>query len=549
MPDVVTRFAPSPTGYLHVGGARTALFCWLMARHNKGRFILRIEDTDQKRNTPTATQQVMQDLQWLGIHWDEGPLNADGSEYRGDNGPYLQSQRMEIYNRYLKQLLDEGKAYYCFETQQELQELREQAMREKKSFIYPRPEVFPTEQDVARARAEGRPVVVRFVADQRSPIIVKDIVRGDVTFPPGEVGDFIIRKSDGFPTYHFACVVDDELMGVTHIIRGQEHLMNTPGHQLLQRALGFRIPLYAHMSVTVSESGGKLSKREQAKSLLQTIKKQQAQLNMQELARAGDISAEQLTEFLQGKSTPDGPCIIAMAKYLGLHLPEINVVDFRRSGYIPEAMVNFLALLGWSPGDDREIMTIDELVEAFDITRLNKTNSLFDRKKLMAFNTDHMRRLGPDKLLKYFKDYLSINDSPVAGADDKVLLKLLKACEGARRLADVEQKSRFLFLEQVEFDPKAVKKVLKKQGAEDLLTQARAALACLSVWDEKSIHNAIMDLCTVNEVGMGKVAQPIRVAITGSMISPGIVDSLLLLGQERTVKRIDDTLAFMKTIS
>ncbi|MCK4629770.1 MAG: glutamate--tRNA ligase, partial [Sedimentisphaerales bacterium] len=216
---IVTRFAPSPTGYLHLGGARTALFCWLMARHNGGKMILRIEDTDQKRNTPTATKQVIEDLRWLGIDWDEGP------DVGGPNGPYLQSQRRDIYDRYIKKLLDEGKAYYCFERPEELKAMRDKAIAEKKTFIYPRPQSFPDIGDVEKARAEGRPVAVRFVVPQLETIVVEDIVRGRVSFPGGEFGDFVIQKSDGFPTYHFGCVVDDELMGVTHVIRGQEHLM------------------------------------------------------------------------------------------------------------------------------------------------------------------------------------------------------------------------------------------------------------------------------------------------------------------------------------
>jgi glutamyl-tRNA synthetase len=215
---VVTRFAPSPTGYLHVGGARTALFNWLFARRMGGTFILRIEDTDQKRNTPTATRQVMDDLRWLGIQWDEGP------EVGGPNGPYLQSQRRDIYDKYVKKLLDEKKAYYCFDTPDELDALRKEAETQKKNFIYPRPKDFPDESDVEKAKARDKPATVRF-AMPLTGIVVADVVRGEVKFGPGEIGDFIIQKSNGFPTYNFACVVDDYLMKVTHVIRGQEHLV------------------------------------------------------------------------------------------------------------------------------------------------------------------------------------------------------------------------------------------------------------------------------------------------------------------------------------
>ncbi|MHC5190860.1 MAG: glutamate--tRNA ligase [Planctomycetota bacterium] len=248
---IVTRFAPSPTGYLHVGGARTALFNWLLARQAGGKFLLRIEDTDMKRNTATAADQVLKDLKWLGLDWDEGP------DIDGPNGPYKQSERRDIYDKYIAQLIDEGKAYYCFDTPEELTELRLAAEREKRNNIYPRPDVFPDAAAAEKARAEGRPVTVRFAITQTEPVVIQDEVRGTISINPTELSDFIIQKSDGFPTYHMAVVIDDELMGVTHIIRGQEHLMNTPNHQLLQKALGFRIPTYAHMSVTVSEGGGK----------------------------------------------------------------------------------------------------------------------------------------------------------------------------------------------------------------------------------------------------------------------------------------------------
>jgi glutamyl-tRNA synthetase len=258
---IVTRFAPSPTGYLHVGGARTALFNWLLARQAGGKFLLRIEDTDTKRNTATAADQVLKDLKWLGLDWDEGP------DIGGPNGPYKQSERRDIYDRYIAQLIDEGKAYYCFDTPEELAEMRLAAEKEKRNNIYPRPEVFPDAAAVEKARAEGRPVTVRFAITQTEPVVIQDEVRGAISIDPAELSDFIIQKSDGFPTYHMAVVIDDELMGVTHIIRGQEHLLNTHNHQMIQKALGFRIPTYAHMSVTVSEGGGKLSKRERPKTL------------------------------------------------------------------------------------------------------------------------------------------------------------------------------------------------------------------------------------------------------------------------------------------
>ena len=534
---VVTRFAPSPTGYLHIGGARTALFNWLLARKTGGKFLLRIEDTDQKRNTPAAARQVMDDLRWLGIGWDEGP------EVGGPNGPYFQSQRKEIYDKYIKQLIDDKKAYYCFDTPDQLQQMREKAQAEKKNLIYPRPDKFPDDKDVAKARAQDKPVTVRFAMPTTGDIIVSDVVRGEVIFAAREIGDFIIQKSDGLPTYHFACVVDDELMGVTHVIRGQEHLMNTPGHQALQEALGFRSPVYAHMSVTVSESGGKLSKRERPKALRQAIKAL-GDFDTQKLAGAANISVAEVKEFVKGKNTPDMSAVDAMAEYLGIRLPEINVVDFFKSGYLPEAVVNFLALLGWNPGDEREIMRLDELIDAFDLGRLTKANSLFDRKKLIAFNTEHIKMLPDDRLLGRFKDYLKAIDSPVAAAEDKLLARFIKINAGARTLADIEKKCRFVFIDNrdVQYDEKAVKKVLLKNDGLAILRAVGERLAGLEVITPETVEKLLRDLAAERRLGLGKVAQPLRVSICGTTVSPPIFDSVDVLGIQNTLQRIENTL-------
>ncbi len=536
-PRVVTRFAPSPTGYLHIGGARTALFNWLLAKKTGGKFILRIEDTDLKRNTPTATQQVIDDLKWLGITWDEGP------EVGGPNAPYFQSQRRETYDKYIKQLLDMGRAYYCFESTEELGQLRGQAEAQKKGFIYQRPAELPTQKDVEKAKAEGKPVTIRFAMPEGT-IVINDIVRGEVSFNTAELGDFIIIKSDGFPTYNFACVIDDHLMGITHVIRGQEHLMNTPGQQALWQALGFgNPPQYAHMSVTISESGGKLSKRERPQTLRKAIKAR-PEIYLGKLADIGGIGTDVLKDFLAGDSVPDVPAIEAIAKYLGVELPEINVVDFFKNGYIPEAMVNFLALLGWSTGDTREVMPLQELIDCFDITRLTKSNSLFDRGKLVAYNTEHLKMLPKEKLLAHFKAYLKVVDSPVAKADNETLLRLIKICEGARTLADIEHKCKFLFVadDKIEFDEKAVQKVLLKDNGLAMLKLVRDKLAEMPELTEQGIEDMLRSLANQNNVGLGKVAQPLRVAITGSTISPPIFDSVQMLGKQNTLARIDNTL-------
>jgi glutamyl-tRNA synthetase len=535
---VVTRFAPSPTGYLHVGGARTALFNWLFARRMGGKFILRIEDTDLKRNTPTAMQQVIDDLHWLGIEWDEGP------EVGGPNGPYLQSQRMDIYDKYVRKLLDEQKAYYCFDTTEELEGLRKEAEAQKKGFVYARPEKFPDKNDVEKARTQGRPLTVRFAIPE-GQIVIDDIVRGKVSFNTVELGDFIIQKSDGFPTYNFACVVDDYLMKITHIIRGQEHLMNTPGQQELWKALGFgELPKYAHMSVTVSQGGGKLSKRERPKALWNAIKDLPEKYLYDDLCDIAQINVNEMKNFINRRVSPDMPAIDAIAAHLGIQLPEINVVDFFKSGYLPQTMVNFLALLGWNPGDKREIMSVEELIECFDLLRLTKTNSLFDRKKLLAFNTEHIRMQGSEKVLTHFKDFLKVIKSPVAKADDKMLSKIIELCAGARTLADIERKSRFLFFDndQIKYDEKAIKEVLLKNDGLAILRIVRDKFATMEQFTVENIEAVLRGLAAERGIELGKVAQPLRVALCGGTISLPIFDAAQILGKEKTLERIDNTL-------
>jgi glutamyl/glutaminyl-tRNA synthetase len=391
---------------------------------------------------------------------------------------------------------------------------------------------------------------VRFAVPQDKPIVVSDVVRGEVTFAAGEIGDFIIQKSDGFPTYNFACVVDDELMGITHVIRGQEHLMNTPAQQTLQQELGFRSPVYAHMSVTVSEGGGKLSKRERPEALRKIIKADKS-IDLEKLAEAGNISREELDGFLGGQSVPDMPSIDAMAKYLGTALPEINVVDFFQSGYLPETMVNFLAFLGWNPGGRREVMSIDELISSFDLSRLTKSNSLFDRDKLLAFNTEYIKMLKVDELMRHFRDYIKTVASPLTRADDRMLKKIIKANAGARTLAQAEQKSRFLFLDddKIDYDKKAVAQVLMKHDAINMLKIVRSRLAEMDEFTERKIEKMLRSLAEEKHVGLGKVAQPLRVAICGTTVSLPIFNSVQMLGRKNALTRIDITLKKFGTVA
>jgi glutamyl/glutaminyl-tRNA synthetase len=324
--------------------------------------------------------------------------------------------------------------------------------------------------------------------------------------------------------------------------------MNTPGQQELWKALGFgELPKYAHMSVTVSDTGGKLSKRERPKALRKAIKSTE-DIDLEKLAKVGDITVEEINSFLKGKTTPDVPAINAMGKYLGVHLPEINIVDFFNSGYLPETIVNFLALLGWNPGGDREIMSLEELVECFDLSRLTKANSLFDRDKLLAFNTEHIRKVGGERLLSHFKEYLKAVESPVIGGDDEKLGRIIEICAGARTLADIERKSRFLFLadDEIEYDEKAVKKVLLKNDGLAILAIVRDKLAAMEQFTDENIEGMLRSLAEEKQVGLGKVAQPLRVAICGTTISPPIFDSVQMLGKENTLARIDNTIRTVK---
>lgn len=482
------RFAPSPTGYLHIGGARTVLFNWLLARKQGGTFILRIEDTDQSRHVEDSVAKIVEDLRWLGLTWDEGPV------VDGPCGPYYQSQRLDLYNRYLRQLLESGDAYYALETTDQLAAMREAAKREKRAVTYVRPSPLPTVAEGEAARASGRPIVVRMKMPS-ADIAVTDDILGTVTLPAAQSEDFVIQKGDGFPTYHFACVVDDELMRITHVLRGQEHLMNTPKHIALQRALGFRTPRYAHLPVIFNMDGSKMSKRDKEKAVA-----------------------------------------------AGKQPPEIDVHDFRVNGYLPEAVLNFIALLGWSAGEEREFYDLDELKSRFAIDRVGKTNAKFDREKLLSFNTTWATRVSPDRLLAAFKDYIAVNDSPLRAADDDRLRRILGVSGGFRNFRQVEEKVAFLFKpdDAIEYEPKAVQKVLEKNNREGyaVLRELLLRLESLPTWSGQSIEAFIAAFSAERSLSMGQVAQPLRVALTGSTISPSIHDTLDLLGRGGTLARV-----------
>lgn len=487
MDKLKTRFAPSPTGYLHVGGARTALFSYVMARKTGGQFVLRIEDTDRARHDESAVDKIVADLKWLGIEWDQGVGVG------GPDGPYRQSERLEVYAEHIDRLLEAGQAYYAFDTGEELDAMRAEAQDAKRTFRYLRPQTLHTKEDADRAAAEGRPVVVRFLCGEGDVTVVDDAF-GDVVMPADQIDDFIIRKADGWPTYHLANVVDDGLMGINYVMRGQEFLGQTWRHTLLRRALGFDEPRCCHLPLIMDLAGRKLSKRD------------------------GDV--------------------------------EVNA--FRVAGYLPETLVNFLALLGWNPGEDREKFTLDELVELFDVSRIGRANAKFDRDKLLAFNTAQSASATQGRLLECFADYLSLNDTPIPAGDEALLRHLLEINAGFRTFADIVAKCGILFDDDdaIEYDAKAVKKWLNRgeEAGWAMLGELRGMLEGIDDWSVEAIDAFVTKLCQEREIGMGKVAQPIRVAMTGGAVSPQLGETLVLVGKDKALARIDQCLAARESL-
>lgn len=533
---LVTRFAPSPTGYLHVGGARTALFGWLLARHTGGKFLLRIEDTDLARSTEQAMLQLLEDLRWLGLLWDNPEL-------------VFQSKRVPIYNRIIDDLIARGSAYKAYETNEEIDAMRKEAEKAKRQFVYRRGPV--SAEEAARFEAQGRLPVVRFIMPVKEYRFTDEVL-GEIVMPAEEADHFVIRKSDGMPTYHFAVVVDDAEMQITHVLRGQEHTKNTFRHIALQEALGYPRPAYAHLTTIQNPDGSKMGKRDRDKAVRQRAQEwlKSSNKSAAELATSAKLSENRITSWLaDSKKQLDILEQLAVMNVIGLSgadLPEILVHDFRKNGYLPEALLNFLALLGWSPGGDRERMSMDEMVQFFSLDRVGKSNPKFDRTKLLAFNTEAAAAAPIERLVRAFRDYLSVNpDSPLNAADDVALARLLQMKKGFRLLREVDEASRFLFTpdEQIVYLPEAVEKVLKKQNGLSVLRNLRPILDGLSDWTAVALDGAVKQYGEKTSLGLGKIAQPLRVAITGNTISPPIFESLEMLGRERTLARIDRCLS------
>ncbi len=572
MPEVITRFAPSPTGHLHIGGGRTALFCWAFARRHGGTFLLRIEDTDQTRSSEESTRGILEDLAWLGIDWDEGPQFTPasgplagrtlGGDPRGV-GPFYQAQRVAAYNAELERLVRSGRAYAAFEGAAELDAKRAAAVAAKQTYRYERPaDVTPGVFNEARwKRAQaGETHVVRFVAPA-DEVIVRDEVLGEVRYAAGEMDDFVIRKADGFPTYHFAVVCDDAAMGVTHVLRAQEHLNNTPRHVALQAAMGYPTPMYGHMPLICNMDGSKMSKRDKAKAaragLKQAIQKEGGKEApvIERIAAATAVPAAEIEAFLKG----DTDAVEIAAKIgaaLGLTLPEIEVHDFRRNGYLPGAINNFVSLLGWNPGmktdDGKDLEKFDTafLAEHFGTERIGKTASKFDRVKLASFNSDAINAMSDAEFARGWRAWLREEGTgPYAGLlslDDQRFAVLAAAVKPrAKTYRDALRPAGFALLgDDFGFDAKAVDKNLKGNDGLGLLRKFRAGLDGLGEWTPATIHAAVEKfVADQNLPNPGPIAQAVRVALTGAGVSPGLGETLFVIGRERSLKRIDRCLA------
>lgn len=576
----ITRFAPSPTGHLHIGGVRTALLNYAYAKGRGGRFLLRVEDTDAARSSEAAARGMLEDLAWLGILWDEGPRvdrlsepmsdrHDHGSESRatlgGDPrgvGPFFQSERLRIYEEHFRFLLERDLAYPAFETTEELERLRAAAQGRKEAFRYVRGMHAPYDRDEAMRRMEaGEEHVLRFRMPAE-PIHVRDEVFGDIEFPVEHVDDFVIRKKDGLPTYHFAVVVDDALMGVTHVLRGPEHLNNTPRHVALQKALGFPTPVYAHMALVVNPDGSKMSKRDKDKAArarcrevgvtsLEDVKGQAASRGtVASLQALSELGEEAFATWL-GDKTRQLPtdALRELADVIGITLPEIDVDDFRRSGYLPEVLLNYVALLGWNPGGDVEKFDLAFICEKFDLDRLNKANSKFDRVKLLSFNQDAIAAMSDEEFARRWREWCEMYAPQVVeklGERFELAARAVKP--RAKTLADAAGPVAFALVgdDEIVFDEKAVEKVLRTRGTgvppvsgADVLRELRAVIEAIEPFEPEQIEAAVKAFAEERGLGMGKVAQPLRVAMTGTTVSPGLGETLALVGKPGALARID----------
>ncbi len=513
--------------------------------------MLRIEDTDQKRSSEEAGLGFFEDLAWLGIDWDEGPEfeNCGGGEY----GPYFQSKRLDIYGRYFDQLIESGAAYPAFETPEELAEARREARANKQAYRYNRASLELSAETVERYLQEGRPHVLRFKVPDDREIVVQDSVLGDVRVAPGELEDFVIRKADGFPTYHFAVVVDDALMKVTHVIRGQEHLANTPKHMLLQEAIGFPHPIYAHVSLIFNPDGSKMSKRDKDKLLRAQVRERKIESPPEACGIDGST-----WETWIGDKTVQLPteAATALAGCLGVELPEIDVADFQEAGYLPEVLVNYLGLLGWSPADGREQFDAEFMASHFDLDRIVKSPAKFDRDKLLAFNLDAIQEMDEATFVERFRSYCErFHSELLTRFDEDTFAHFARANkERSKTLLDPIRTGGFFLEDDDAITWEAIKPVRKalcngEPCGYERLDAILPVLRDVENWTIETLESTIEAWAADHAEGnLGKVAQPIRVAVSGGPISPPIYDTLVILGKDSSIRRIERCLEARDTL-
>ncbi|MBD3343609.1 MAG: glutamate--tRNA ligase [Chitinivibrionales bacterium] len=478
------RFAPSPTGYLHVGGARTALFNYLFARHNNGVFILRIEDTDQSRYQESACKEIFDSLKWLGIEWDEGP------DVGGDYGPYVQSERRDIYKQYAGQLVESGNAYPCFCSPERLQKVREKQQAEKQKIGYDRHCRSLSESERRKLLEKNTPCVIRLNVPLGKTVVFNDAVRGEITYESDQLDDLVLLKTDGFPTYHLANVVDDHLMKISHVLRGDEWIASTPRHILLYEAFGWTPPEFAHMPVILSSDGGKLSKRKGAASVL----------------------------------------------------------DYCRAGYLPEALLNFLSLLGWAPGDDREIMNKEEIFSAFSLQRVSPKASVFDEKKLEWMNGQYMAQRSVESIkgdiIQGWKEKGFIDRN--ADENDEYLEQVIALMKDrSKKITDCIDNSFYFFKDPEGYDEKAAKKHFKPDAAKHLQVLCDKIEAS-DIFTQESLENIFREYAEKAGVSGGKLIHPTRLAVSGVSFGPGLFELLEALGKETVAKRMHNAISWIK---
>ncbi len=464
MKQIITRFPPSPTGFLHVGGARTAIFNWLYARHMNGRFVLRIEDTDTQRSTQASVDAIFDALQWLKIDWDEGP--------------YFQTQRFDIYNEYLDKLIDSGHAYYCTCSPEQIDVMRQQAMANGKK---------PRYDGTCRERGlkKTNNAVVRFKASLSGTTVVEDVIKGNIVFQNDELDDFVICRSDGTPTYNFVVVVDDITMNINTIIRGDDHVMNTPKQILLYRALRAPLPIFGHVPMVLGSDRSRLSKRHGA----------------------------------------------------------MSVTAYRDMGFLPDALVNYLVRLGWSHGD-QEFFTRDELIRVFDLKSIGRSAGIFDPDKLLALNAEHIKATSPADLVAPLAPFIK-NYGIEIKKNDYGCNVIETLTPRSKTLEEMARAALFFYLEEITYEEKAARKFLKPAALAPLklLTEKLGSLAGYTQENLEDVFKKVMDQTGLK---LGKIAQPVRVALTGKTASPGIFEIIVILGPERVIPRLKKAIRYIE---